>query len=321
VTPPSDNPVPIDILGALTALGIDFRVTGDEAKALCPSPEHEDTTPSWSINLDSGQHHCFSCGWGGGFVFLTMTLTGKGPKESKEWIRQRKVRDVAEGKSRQQANRQTYAILTAADLWEYDYDYPEEELEYRGIDAYSALWFTLMWDHQRDGWIIPVRDTMDSLIGYQFKPRHGTNGTAINYPPNLKMVGRLFEGVDFIEGETLIVVESPLDVVRLYDMGFENVVALFGSSMDDEKAERIIEKFSKVILMLDDDNAGRMGVTRAIARLRGTDVWVFAYDQIKKAGPYYVHGPVTDKDPGNLAEADVTWGIEHATPAFRTGFQ
>ena len=43
---------------------------------LCPHPEHNDGSPSWSINIDPeddnfGTHNCFSCGYKGNFITLT----------------------------------------------------------------------------------------------------------------------------------------------------------------------------------------------------------------------------------------------------------
>jgi hypothetical protein len=317
------NLVPIDIPAALDELGIEFTTMGEEAKALCPSPDHDDTTPSWSINLDSGEHHCFSCGYGGSFRRLVADIREDGGgswSDALMWIRERKVKDVAEGKVGRKAELKKYAEITEADLWEFDDDYPEDELEFRGIDYSDARWFKLLWDDKRDGWIIPICDADDRFIGYQFKPRHGTEGVSLIHPPHMKKRGRIFESLNFIEGDLLIIVESPLDVLRLFAMGYSNVVALYGASMDVEQAELIIEKFSKVILAFDDDDAGRKGVSRALKLLKSVEVWVFAYQDTRKMGPYYVHAECTGKDPGDLTKEEFDGGISRATPGFRTGF-
>lgn len=316
----TSSPVPLDVPAALTELGIEYNITGNEAKALCPAPDHDDTTPSWSINLDSGQHNCFSCGFGGGFVYLTMIVRDQDGKAAKEWVRQRKVKDIAAGAERKAA-RQEHAELTEADLWEFDDDYPQDELDYRGFSEYEAQGFNLLWDHKRDGWVIPVRDLEYKLIGYQFKPRHGTDGIPINYPKYLKKSGRLFDGLQEMEGDVLIIVESPLDVVRLWHWGHENVVALYGSSLDLEQAELIMERFDRVILALDDDEAGRKGISKALSRLKGVQCYVFAYGDVKRAGPYHVHGTITEKDPGDLTKAEFARGLSRATPGFMTGFE
>ena len=67
------------------------RLDGSEAWALCPS--HQDTKPSWSVNLRTGQHHCFSCGWGGGAADLVIRGLGVedlawSTKDAWEWLEQ-----------------------------------------------------------------------------------------------------------------------------------------------------------------------------------------------------------------------------------------
>lgn len=319
MTSSGSNIVPIDIPAALNELGIEYVISGEEAKALCPDPDHDDTTPSWFISLDSGMHHCFSCGFGGSFLYLVTVTSDMSFDGARQWTQRRKVRDIADGKQRQ-SHKKKYAEITAADLWEFRGDYPEEELEFRGFNADEAHRFNLLWDQNRDGWIIPVCSADDRLVGYQFKPRHGTDGVPLFYPKHLKKTGRIFDNLGVIEGDLLIIVESPLDVVCLYAMGYENVVALFGASMDAEQAERIIGNFSKVILFLDDDEPGRHGVRKALTLLKGVEVHVFAYGDTQRMGTYYVHGEVTGEDPGTLSKGEVAEGITRATPGFRTGF-
>ncbi|MFR8831062.1 MAG: CHC2 zinc finger domain-containing protein, partial [Eggerthella lenta] len=50
-------------------------ISGDELWASCPCPEnhrHGDKKPSWSINLNTLRHHCFSCGFSGDAAGLVM---------------------------------------------------------------------------------------------------------------------------------------------------------------------------------------------------------------------------------------------------------
>jgi DNA primase len=66
--------VKADVGKVLAKLGIAYRQQGNELHALCPA--HEDRKPSWSINVATGQHHCFSCGWGGGIATLVQRVRG-----------------------------------------------------------------------------------------------------------------------------------------------------------------------------------------------------------------------------------------------------
>jgi hypothetical protein len=80
----------VDVLRLLVRFGIEVLDThGGEAWARCPA--HADTKPSWSINVTTGQHHCFSCGWGGGPAALVLHALGAEPlwwttRDAWEWI-------------------------------------------------------------------------------------------------------------------------------------------------------------------------------------------------------------------------------------------
>lgn len=57
----------------------------------------------------------------------------------------------------------------------------------------------------------------------------------------------------------LILVEGVFDCMKVWQAGYKNVVALFGSSLSDEQEELIIKAVGangKVYLMFDEDNAG-----------------------------------------------------------------
>jgi hypothetical protein len=84
--------VPADIEQALISLGIDVHVSDNEAVAICPNPQHQDSKPSWSCNLETGMHHCFSCGFGGSFRWLVQVVNGARAGEATAWIRTQKVR-------------------------------------------------------------------------------------------------------------------------------------------------------------------------------------------------------------------------------------
>ena len=95
------NPLPSDILLTLNDLGMEIdRVIRDEAWSLCPNPRHPDHDASWSINLDTGEHYCFSCGFGGNYIYLVKTIKELDDSKAEEWIRKRGGIGVARKVSR-----------------------------------------------------------------------------------------------------------------------------------------------------------------------------------------------------------------------------
>lgn len=56
----------------------------------------------------------------------------------------------------------------------------------------------------------------------------------------------------------VIVVEGNMDAIRMYASGIKNVIALMGTSLTKDQIEVLKKLRSKVILMLDNDNAGEV---------------------------------------------------------------
>src|SRR5215469_14851288 len=64
----------MSIEAALQELDIKYKELSGEAVAKCPSPNHNDKHPSWSCNLKTGVHYCFSCGFSGNLASLVQTV-------------------------------------------------------------------------------------------------------------------------------------------------------------------------------------------------------------------------------------------------------
>jgi DNA primase len=65
----------------------------------------------------------------------------------------------------------------------------------------------------------------------------------------------------------LIVVEGPFKVYHLFQAGFLNAVASFGSSLSDEQAAILAATGRPIVLMFDGDEAGRTGMRTAAGKL------------------------------------------------------
>ncbi len=66
-----------------------------------------------------------------------------------------------------------------------------------------------------------------------------------------------------------IVVEGYFDCLRVHQAGRPWVVALMGSSLSAEQERMLLERFERIVLMLDGDTAGRAGSEAIAARLAG----------------------------------------------------
>jgi DNA primase len=66
----------------------------------------------------------------------------------------------------------------------------------------------------------------------------------------------------------VIVVEGFFGCLKLHQAGVGSVVALMGSALYPSQQRLLVERFQRVILMLDGDAAGQRAITEIAARLR-----------------------------------------------------
>jgi CHC2 zinc finger/Toprim-like len=309
--------VPRDVFGALQALGIDAEERGDEAVALCPNPDHRDRSPSWSCNLDSGQHHCFACGFGGSFVYLVGCMLGKTRADSEGWVRDRKLKDVAEGDIGPRVAAPKRAIeVSEADMWRFT-EPPAQARAERGLTLNACTMYDVRWDNDDDLWITAVRDKHGKLLGWQAK-----NGRRFhNHPKHLVKSKSLFGWGLVPAGGTVLLVESPLDAPYALPgcPGDVIPVSSYGASVSREQVNLIASRAGRVILAMDNDEAGWRSVAKLAWAFESTSVLVFAYPDsatLAPVGPVDI-APGDGRDPGNLTMDEVSYGIEHAIPAWR----
>ena len=86
----------------------------------------------------------------------------------------------------------------------------------------------------------------------------------------------------------IILVEGYMDMISIYQAGFENVVAGLGTAFNTEHARTLRRLADRVILLYDSDNAGQMAALRAIPVLvgNGFDVMVAQVTDAKDADEF-----------------------------------
>ena len=307
--------VPRDVMGALETLGIDAEERGNEAVALCPNPDHHDRRPSWSCNLDTGEHHCFACGFGGSFTLLVGRMLGLTRGDSESWVRERKVKDIAAGHiGPREVHERVSPSVSEADTWRFT-DPPAEALASRGLHADACKRYEVMWDDRADMWITPVRDKRGKLLGWQEKNARHFN----NYPRSLVKSASLFGWGLVPDGGTAILVESPLDCPYTLPACPPGMVPVssFGASVSREQVALLRARAGRVVLALDNDEAGWRSVSKLAYAFGTVRTDVFAYGPVARELGRYVIAEPDGRDPGNLSMDEVSWGIEHAVPARR----
>lgn len=315
----------IDIPEALEALGIQYRESGAEASALCPMHERRtgksDSNPSWFINLDTGMHICFSCGYKGNLAQLICDVNefyvklwsgeyGYDYASAETWLSQVSVIDI-EKLQEMIAKLPAYTgpapkplEMSEARLAVFT-EPPVSALDSRSISTESAAKYGIMWDPKKLNWILPLREPhFNRLLGWQEK---GTvNRTFFNRPAGLQKSKTLF-GVDVQQEDQVVLVESPLDCPRILDASGIIAVAACGSGLSDEQL-KLLRYSQKIISAFDNPNMDKAGnkASKQIleaARKYGLNLFFFNYGSSGK------------KDPGDMTDAEICWGIDNAVSA------
>lgn len=289
----------------LERLGIEvINTRGDEVLGHCPAhlerTGKEDNNPSWYINADSGVHNCFSCGYKGNLYSLIAYVQGIDYDKAKDWadsvegMTARFNRITAKDKAKEvfEPVRITESMLSAFSTP------PDYALQARGLATSAVKTYDLRWDEKNKNWIIPVRDPLtDKLIGWQEK---GYDHRYFNNKPAGMKKGESLFGYSEVVTNWVIVVESPLDVVRLASLGYTGV-ATFGTSVSSMQFN-LIRGFDKIIFAMDNDTAGRAASSDMLKRCEdmGVEAWFFNY------------GTSDVKDVGGMSLEEVNYGIEFA---------
>jgi DNA primase len=311
-----------DVVKVLSRLNISTRsTTNNEQSGLCPghlkTTGRPDNTPSWSINEETGLHHCFSCGYKGNLLSLVCDILGYSSyDEAKEWLGTIGQMDLEEIiSSMKSVGKYQYlpspVPMSEARLAVFSH-VPNEVLAVRGISGYAANIYKLRWEASNQRYIIPIRGEGGALLGWQEK---GTTDRFFkNRPPGIKKANELFGLYEArttlltsppVRRSVAIVVESPLDVVRLASLGAyqygEFGVAVYGSNVSVEQIKHL-RQFDRVMLALDNDEAGVACTKQAVELLLqyGIEFSYFNYDETDK------------KDIGDMSLEEIKWGREHA---------
>ena len=306
-----------DVESALLRLGIEVNQRNSELLGLCPMhlerTGRPDSNPSWSMNSETGVHHCFSCGYRGTLLTLVAEIKEFNTQwgrldfdQAKEWLRSNiEVNFDLLAKQLEEAKNSYVAIQRPIEMSEARLavfvEPPQWALDARGLTADACVKHGVVWDANQQGWITPIRNPeTNKLMGWQEKGQ--VNRYFRNRPTGVQKSKTLF-GLDVWSGGTMIIVESPLDVVKLSSLGIDGGIATFGASISQDQVD-LMRKADKLIIAFDNpkiDAAGEKASKDILARTRkeGFECFFFQYD-----------GDV--KDIGDMTKEQAIIGIESA---------
>lgn len=294
----------------LDDLGVEHvNVRGDEIQGFCPMHAKrtgkDDRNPSWYINADTGAHICFSCEYRGNVVSLISNIRDISYDDALDWMSSGgdllEAFERAISKPKQVFDELVY--ISEASLAAF-IDPPAHALKARGLRLEAAQQYGLKWDAQTESWIIPIRDPQTGqLQGWQLKAFSGRHFR--NYPVGVKKSNGLF-GYQQYQGGTMIVVESPLDVVRLASIGITGGVAVYGALISDVQLKYLLSS-DKLVFALDSDDAGRASSAKMVecTESHNFEAWFFDYSGTSM------------KDVGGMSRDEVLAGLSAARHSIR----
>lgn len=305
------TPVPGNVFACMEELGVEnLRQNDDEISGKCPMHVarvgKEDRHPSWSVQAEDGYFNCFSCGYKGPFVLLVKDMLGITQAEAAAWIRargsiERVKRKLGYGETvealstgpvdtSQQYNEASLALFTDPPAW---------AREKRALSLEACQYYGVLWNPLKDSWITPIRDEEGRMLGWQEKNER----LVLNRPKHVQKSETLF-GLSAFDGGIARVVESPLDVPRIFTAGLLGGLSTWGAAVSQKQIDLIIERADAVIFALDADSAGdkQSEYLRMYFNRRGFPCKFMDYS----------HVSADVSDPGEMTDEEILYGFENA---------
>ena len=288
-----------DLSSVLSQLGVDVRRIGEkEISGCCPVhlkvTGHVDRSPSWSMNATTGAWICYSCGARGSLYGLVSELTGdyKSIWEVHSFLIESGLNRLTEVEREEPQPDIDWITFNKFS------DVTERLLERKSLDATVARRFGIKWNPENKSWVIPIVSAEGELSGWQEKKKDWVR----NYPIGVKKSESLF-GVERIKSKVAVLVESPLDVVRLAGVTEEvSGLATFGAYVSKQQIHLANDIADTLIVAMDNDSAGiesGMRLWKTLPRFKGGVKWL-----------KYSH--TNAKDLGDMTDAQILTAVREA---------
>lgn len=254
---------------------------GQEKRANCPLPGHEDdTSHDFAVNVETGLWYCHKCGRKGNLLMLLRAL-GWDDERIRQALQQHALLD---GTSKKAVSPRTSKPAMGAKTVKHKAPTEEDveerhrrlladeaamaKLAERGINEDTVRACKLGLSESGVHLCIPIRDAEGKLVNIKAHRLDGQKPKAMNWPDHGE--ARLF-GVDRIScvpsGETVLLCEGELDAIRAWQHGFHAVSGTGGcKTFREEWGEPLHDKH--VVVVYDTDTAGREAAANVVDILK-----------------------------------------------------
>ncbi len=208
------------------------------------------------MNSNTYAHFCFSCGYKGGLESLLRELTGEVPDDLRQDLMTQsflhRAKTFREERTDEVPAGDDLPVLTEWSLANILRRVPRRMRELRKLTAEALDHYEVRWDVDSRQWVLPIRDRWGTLLGAQYRQK----GSVATLPLGIKKSELLFGLAQAMPYDQAAVVESPLDAVRLWQVGVPAVSTL-GAYVSKDQMSLMARMFGSVIMALDNDDTGR----------------------------------------------------------------
>jgi len=308
-----------DLRSILRAINVSIvSETGTDYLCLCPFHRNM-STPSFAISYAKGLYVCYnpSCDASGTVLDLVKAMTNRNDYEALRFISSNRMtseqlfddslNELLNQKPDFEEFPQSVQDKMHEDLVKNNLNGSQNYFESRKI--YSDAWeyFQLGYSVLQKMVTVPLHSPDGILVGVIGR---SVEGKAFKNSPNLPRNKTMFNiHRAKREGGTIIVVESSFDAIRLWQAGFPNAVATLGGSISDINIQLLNKYASKIIIMTDNDEAGRALGMNIANKLKNKDVLWASYDN-ETVYPHHA------KDVGDMTDEEIKKCIKNAIPHF-----
>src|SRR5262245_6793439 len=246
----------------------------DQYRGCCPI-HGGDGREAFHANLSKNIFHCFACGASGTVLDFVAAMERCSLREAAlKLAHQTNAEDSrpAAACSRELVTKKTKP-LSPLGFTLRGLDSAHPYLAARGIEPATAREFGIGFyagPGILSGWlVIPIHNACGQLVAYCGRAVDGSQ-PRYRFPSGFPKSEVLFNlhRAPAAGGETLVIVEGFFDCLKLYQAGLRSVVALMGSALYVPQQGALLQRFHRVILMLDGDPTGRRATAEIAARLR-----------------------------------------------------
>jgi DNA primase len=252
----------------------------------CPYPEHEDHTPSFSVN-EEGLFYCWGCHRKGNFARLLHDIAGWSWNAAIAHSDVMALTSVKAVHTHQSAGQDTHLFLSRGLLGLYDVDWEQGYEQYqfalqryvestdmpawcfpfmKGFTPATLRVFQAGFDMDSNRITIPVFDAEKRLLGFLGRTCTGDPMKYRVYPP--LSPSKTVYGLPYrVIGDACVLVEGAWDVWTLYQWGIPNVLAVMTSRISEEQVQVLARACRRYVLLFDGDRPGREGARQVASAL------------------------------------------------------